>query len=164
MLLPVLVVAFGCVFNIRVRVCVRAVSGSESSLVLVFVFMLAFESVFVFVSSVTLLHPRLTTRHLGGAHQDNRTVPYEGLPLTALRPEQKEAIYDLIEEFNIYLPDIPRSHHMRRVRAYEEQTYFAWIGKCGLEDPYYFRIHSPVVFCEVSWRPLNYIIPTGYCC
>lgn len=39
---------------------------------------------------------------------------------------------------------------MQHVRKYENQTWFAWIGGFGDTDPYYFRIHSPVVFCEVS--------------
>jgi hypothetical protein len=39
---------------------------------------------------------------------------------------------------------------MKRVKAHEGETWFAWIGGYGLGDPYYFRIHSPVVFCEVG--------------
>jgi hypothetical protein len=39
---------------------------------------------------------------------------------------------------------------MKLIRFYEDQTYFAWIGKFGSSDPYYYRIHSPVTFNEVS--------------
>jgi hypothetical protein len=89
-------------------------------------------------------------RHLGGAHQDNRTVPYEGLPISAMTPAQREEIWQLVKTFNVYLPDGPLEAHMRRVREHEDRTWFAWIGGFGLGDPYYFRIHSPVVFCEVG--------------
>lgn len=89
-------------------------------------------------------------RHLGGAHQDNRTVPYEGLPVSAMTPSQREEIWELVKTFNIYLPDGPLAAHMERLRKFEGETWFAWIGGYGLGDPYYFRIHSPVVFCEVS--------------
>jgi hypothetical protein len=89
-------------------------------------------------------------RHLGGARQDNRVVPYEGCPISAFTTKQKEEIYAIIREFNIYLPDDPLLHRMDLIRSFEDQTYFAWIGKFGLSDPYYYRIHSPVTFNEVS--------------
>ena len=66
-----------------------------------------------------------------------------------MMPEQREQVWELVKSFNTYLPDGPLEAHMKRVRKYEGETWFAWIGKFGLGDPYYFRIHSPVVFCEV---------------
>ncbi|WVW83543.1 hypothetical protein I302_105564 [Kwoniella bestiolae CBS 10118] len=91
-------------------------------------------------------------RHLGGAHQDNRVVPFEGCPISRFTPDQKEEIYAIIRAFNTYLPEIPLKYKMERVRSFEDQTYFAWIGKFGLGDPYYFRIHSPVTFCEFDFH------------
>lgn len=91
-------------------------------------------------------------RHLGGARQDNRIVPYEGCPISAFTTDQKEEVYALIREFNIYLPDGPLEHRMRLIRSFEDHTYFCWIGKYGLSDPYYYRIHSPVSFVEVRDR------------
>jgi hypothetical protein len=110
-------------------------------------------------------------RHLGGAQQDNRVIPYgeykarkigneyremlntvtlEGCPISAFSFAQRELIYKIVQTFNIYLPVGPLEHRMQQIRAHEDQTYFAWIGKTGLGDPYYYRIHSPVTFCEVS--------------
>jgi hypothetical protein len=63
--------------------------------------------------------------------------------------EQKEKIYAIVRAFNIYLPDGPLEQRMKLIEKYEDQTYFAWIGKSGLDDPYYYRIQSPVTFCEV---------------
>lgn len=91
-------------------------------------------------------------RHLGGAHQDNRTVPYEGCPISAFTPEQKAKIYEIVRVFNAYLPPGPLEKRMQQVKRYEDQTYFAWIGKFGLGDPYYYRIHSPVAFCEFDFH------------
>ncbi|GHJ86199.1 hypothetical protein NliqN6_2601 [Naganishia liquefaciens] len=91
-------------------------------------------------------------RHLGGAHQDNRTVPYEGCPISAMKPEQREQVWEIVKSFNTYLPDGPLKAHMKRVKEHENETWFAWIGKFGLGDPYYFRIHSPVVFCEFDFH------------
>lgn len=88
-------------------------------------------------------------RHLGGARQDNRIVPFEGVPISKLSPLQREEVYAIVQAFNTYLPEKVLKAKMDRVRKFEDQTYFAWIGKYGLSDPYYFRIHSPVTFCEV---------------
>ncbi|ORY73628.1 hypothetical protein BCR35DRAFT_322010 [Leucosporidium creatinivorum] len=91
-------------------------------------------------------------RHLGGAHQDNRVVPFEGCPISSFTADQREEIYRIIEAFNIYLPAEPLKHKMQRIRSFEDSTYFAWIGKFGLGDPYYYRIHSPVTFCEFDFH------------
>ncbi|KAL7420653.1 hypothetical protein Q5752_004604 [Cryptotrichosporon argae] len=91
-------------------------------------------------------------RHLGGAHQDNRVVPFEGCPISAFTPAQRDEVYAILKAFNIYLPAGPLEHRLARLKAYEDETYFAWIGKFGLGDPYYFRIHSPVTFCEFDFH------------
>jgi len=69
-----------------------------------------------------------------------------------MTPEQREEVYTLIATFNAYLPPGPLAAKMARVRAHEDKTYFAWIGKYGLGDPYYYRIHSPVVFVEFDFH------------
>ncbi|CAO1624516.1 unnamed protein product [Jaminaea pallidilutea] len=91
-------------------------------------------------------------RHLGGAHQDNRVVPFEGCPVSAFNDDQKSLVYDLLAAFNAYLPQQPLQHHLRRLREYEDQMYFAWIGHFGDDDAYYYRIHSPVTFCEFDFH------------
>lgn len=73
----------------------------------------------------------------------------EGLVITSMTSEQREQVYAIIRAFNIYLPDGPLEHRMNLIRKYEDQTYFSWIGKSGLDDPYYYCIHSPVSFTEV---------------
>jgi hypothetical protein len=67
-----------------------------------------------------------------------------------MTPAQRSQIWDIVQSFNTYLPSGPLKAHMKRVKAHEGETWFAWIGGYGLGDPYYFRIHSPVVFCEVG--------------
>jgi hypothetical protein len=79
------------------------------------------------------------------------TTPAEGCPISSMTPEQREQVYAIVRAFNIYLPDGPLEHRMKLIRQYEDQTYFAWIGKNGLADPYYYSIHSPVTFSEVSY-------------
>jgi len=87
-------------------------------------------------------------RGLGGAHQDNRTVPFEGLCAQGLNPTQRQALLDLIGIFNDLLPPGPKKLFMRRVEAHLDETYFAWIGPVTDSSPFYFRVHSPVVMDE----------------
>jgi hypothetical protein len=117
-------------------------------------------------------------RHLGGARQDNRTVPFgecppcnfatqfpccdsdilhfphrsEGCPVSAFSPEQKSMLYEVLKAFNAYLPAKPLEAQLARLKQHEDQMYFAWIGKFGDKDPYYYRIHSPVTFCEFDFH------------
>ncbi|KAJ6551637.1 hypothetical protein B0H19DRAFT_950548 [Mycena capillaripes] len=91
-------------------------------------------------------------RHLGGARQDNRVVPYEGCPVSLFTLEQKAAIMRIFTAFNVYLPAGPLAARLELIKAHLDETYFAWIGGFELNDPYYFRLHSPVAFCEFDFH------------
>ncbi|KAK5733208.1 hypothetical protein LTR17_009950 [Elasticomyces elasticus] len=87
-------------------------------------------------------------RGLGGAHQDNRVIPFEGLSGADMDEMQRDSLLDIIGIFNELLPTGPKELFMRRVRKHLDETYFAWIGPVNDESPFYFRIHSPVVMDE----------------
>ena len=87
-------------------------------------------------------------RTVGGAFQDNRIVPFEGVEVGALGRAQKRAVMSLAELFVDNLPDGPAEARMREVERYLDKTYFAWIGQANDVDPFYFRIQSPVVLIE----------------
>ncbi|KAK4951927.1 hypothetical protein LTR10_009847 [Elasticomyces elasticus] len=87
-------------------------------------------------------------RGLGGAHQDNRVIPFEGLSGADMDEMQRDALLDIIGIFNELLPTGPKELFMRRVKKHLDETYFAWIGPVNDESPFYFRIHSPVVMDE----------------
>lgn len=91
-------------------------------------------------------------RHLGGARQDNRIVPFEGLPVREMTPEQQETIVKLFVAFNEYYPEKVLAHRVAEFRKYLDETYFAWIGGHEDQDPYYYRIHSPVAFMEFDFH------------
>ncbi|EDN93626.1 hypothetical protein SS1G_09493 [Sclerotinia sclerotiorum 1980 UF-70] len=96
-------------------------------------------------------------RHLGGARQDNRIVPYEGCPVSEFSADKQEQIIKLFKTFNEYYPDAVLEHRVALFKKHLDETYFAWIGKFGDDDPYYYRIHSPVAFMELDFhcgRPL----------
>lgn len=87
-------------------------------------------------------------RHLGGAFQDNRIVPIEGVPVSEFTPEQQAALLRLAETFYEHWPDGPRAARMAQIEAHLDRTLFSWIGGHGEDDPFYFHIHSPVVMLE----------------
>ncbi len=86
--------------------------------------------------------------HLGGAYQDNRIVPYEGLPCDALSAGQKRRLLDLVECFVEPLPAGPLNARLDEVERHLSETHFCWIGGTGEASTFYYRIQSPVVFIE----------------
>ncbi|ORY10728.1 hypothetical protein BCR34DRAFT_485242 [Clohesyomyces aquaticus] len=87
-------------------------------------------------------------RHLCGAFRDNRIVPYEGLLVSTFTSSQKSLILAVAEEFLLYLPDASRKLRLEQIESYFDETYWSWIGGYGDEDPFYYRIQSPVLVCE----------------
>jgi len=87
-------------------------------------------------------------RHLGGAFQDNRIVPREGLCAAEMSEGERAALLDLCEIFYAHWPDGPRKARIAAIAAELDRTWFSWIGGFGDADPFYFHIHSPVVMLE----------------
>ncbi|KAH8684526.1 hypothetical protein BGZ60DRAFT_366675 [Tricladium varicosporioides] len=91
-------------------------------------------------------------RHLGGARQDNRVVPFEGCPVSEFPADAQQRIINLYLAFNEYYPDAVMKHRLALFKKYLNETYFSWIGEFGDDDPYYYRIHSPVAFMELDFH------------
>jgi Protein of unknown function (DUF3500) len=86
--------------------------------------------------------------HLGGAHQDNRIIPYEGLRGSALSAAQRRQLLDLVA---LYVAPLPPGPHMARMEDIERHfgdTHFCWIGGHDEASAFYYRIQSPVVLVE----------------
>ncbi len=86
--------------------------------------------------------------HLGGAHQDNRIVPYEGLIVSAMSKSQQRDLLDLVEAYLVALADGPRAARISEVERHLRDTHFCWIGGTDEESAFYYRIQSPVTFIE----------------
>lgn len=87
-------------------------------------------------------------RHLCGAFRDNRVVPYEGITVFFMTAQQQQLILDIVEEFTLYLPSPARKKRKEQVQRHFDETYFSWIGGYSDDDPFYYRIQSPVIICE----------------
>lgn len=87
-------------------------------------------------------------RHLCGAYRDNRVVPYEGVLVSSLSAEQQSLVAQIVEQYLLYLPAKARELRLGDVKAIFDETYFSWIGGNGDNDPFYYRIQSPVIIVE----------------
>lgn len=84
-------------------------------------------------------------RQLGGAYQDNRIIPYEGV---RIRGAQQDRLRDVVASFLDLLPPPPFEARMRQVEAAFDETWFSWIGATDGSGPFYYRVQSPVVLIE----------------
>lgn len=92
-------------------------------------------------------------RHLAGAGQDNRVIPYAGLAADAMSPGQQELLVQLVGSFVSRMPPGPAQAKLAEARHHLSGTYFAWIGQADAGGPFYFRVHSPVVLAEYDNHP-----------
>lgn len=86
--------------------------------------------------------------HLGGAFQDNRIVPYEGLNGLEFSALQRRDLMDLVDKYLSCLPDGPRRARIVEVERHLAETHFCWIGGTSEDSPFYYRVQSPVTFIE----------------
>lgn len=89
-------------------------------------------------------------RHLGGAFQDNRVIPVEGVAVAEMPTEAQEIAVRIAESFVSLLPDGPRAARLREVRAHLDETSFSWIGGHQPGDVFYYRLQSPVLVAELD--------------
>jgi len=87
-------------------------------------------------------------RHLCGAYRDNRIVPYEGIEVGNMSESQLAVLVDILDQYLLFLPAAARRIRMDQIRSWFRETYFCWIGGFGKDDPFYYRIQSPVVIVE----------------
>jgi hypothetical protein len=87
-------------------------------------------------------------RHLCGAYRDNRVVPYEGILVCNMEDAQKSIVEQIFEQYLLYLPDKAREIRLDNIRHWFHETYFCWIGGFADQDPFYYRLQSPVVIVE----------------
>jgi hypothetical protein len=83
-----------------------------------------------------------------GAHKDNFVLSYEGVRADSFTRGQQEILLSLIQTYVGYLRPGHDRLKMEEIKAHLDQTHFAWIGRHGPDDVFYYRVHSPVIFIE----------------
>jgi hypothetical protein len=89
-------------------------------------------------------------RHLAGAFQDNRVIPFEGIRVADMPAEAQQHALAIAETFSRLLPEGPRAARMREITAHLDETWFAWIGGDQPGDVFYYRLQSPVLIAELD--------------
>ncbi|MFB6775100.1 DUF3500 domain-containing protein [Streptomyces sp. NPDC056337] len=95
------------------------------------------------------LHPG-DERHLAGAFQDNRVIPFEGMPVSGMPEAAQDLVMAIVEQFAEHLPTGPRTARLREVRGHLDDTWLCWIGGHGPDDVFYYRVQSPVLIAELD--------------
>jgi hypothetical protein len=89
-------------------------------------------------------------RHLAGAFQDNRTIPFEGIRVTDMPAEAQRLVMAVAEVFTRLLPTGPRAARLREIEEHLDETWFSWIGGHRPGDVFYYRLQSPVIIAELD--------------
>ncbi|BBA96346.1 hypothetical protein RVR_1604 [Actinacidiphila reveromycinica] len=95
------------------------------------------------------LHPA-DERHVAGAFQDNRVIPYEGIPAGELTAEQSALLRAVVADFLLLPKEPQREATLAGYDAHLDDTWFAWYGATDGSQPFYLRVHSPVVIAELD--------------
>jgi hypothetical protein len=85
-----------------------------------------------------------------GAFADNAVEAYAGIPAAELSDAQQEQLLAVAQVFAGRAKDDVAAVRMAEIRRHLDDTHAAWIGSTGTNDPFYLRIHSPVVWIEVD--------------
>jgi hypothetical protein len=93
------------------------------------------------------LHPA-DERHVAGAFRDNRVIPYEGIAATELDDSQRELLRRIVADFLLLLVEEQRVLTLAEYDAHIDETWLSWYGATDGSQPFYFRIHSPVLIAE----------------
>ena len=89
-------------------------------------------------------------RHLAGAVQDNRVIPFEGIRVAEMPAEAQQHALAIAETFVELLPEGPRAARLREIADHLDETWFSWIGASQPGDVFYYRLQSPVLIAELD--------------
>jgi hypothetical protein len=82
------------------------------------------------------------------AYRDNAIIPTTGLPGKELSGAQKDALLETITEYVGNMKEGQAKVKMEEVRSHLDETHFTWVQGTGINSPFYYRIHSPVILIE----------------
>lgn len=87
-------------------------------------------------------------RHRAGAGRDNRVLPYEGIAGEALTDDQRELMRRVFEPYLANVPDGHAGYRREIIARHLDECWFCWIGGRSNEEPFYYKLHSPVILVE----------------
>jgi Protein of unknown function (DUF3500) len=99
------------------------------------------------------LQDPLDMQMVAGAWRDNAVIPYAGIGAASLSGQQRHRLRALVATYVGWAREGHSGVKMSEVDRHLDETYFAWMGVTGEDGPFYYRIHSPVVFIEFDHHP-----------
>ncbi len=94
--------------------------------------------------------------------QDNVTMPYAGVASPEMTPAQRAQLTDLLTLYTDRLTPAHAKFRCDEVMAHFDRTYFGWIGEFSDTAPFYYRVHSPVIYIEFYHQPGVALPDVGY--
>lgn len=92
-------------------------------------------------------------RMQAGAFHDNLVAPYEGVAAGDMTDAQRNLLQRLIASYLSRAPEPFAELHLQAVLDHLDDTWFHWMGGTGDNDPFYYRVHGPVVMIEFDHHP-----------
>ena len=99
-----------------------------------------------------LQHP-FDGRMQAGAFLDNAVIGYEGVAASDLSNAQRRLLLSLASTYVGWARDGHSEAKMDEVERHLDETWFSWMGATGDDEPFYYRVHSPVVLIEFDHHP-----------
>lgn len=94
--------------------------------------------------------------------QDNAVLPYAGLASTGMTAVQRTRFADLVKLYTDRLTPAHAEVWHKETLAHLDRTYFGWIGDFSDTAPFYYRVHSPVIYIEFYHQPGVALLNAGY--
>jgi fructose-1,6-bisphosphatase/inositol monophosphatase family enzyme len=108
------------------------------------------------------IHPNEIPTHLqnlmdgrmqAGAFHDNAVLPYQGVAGSDMTDAQRRLLMSLAGTYVGWCADAQAQITRREVESHLDETWFSWYGGTGDADPFYYRVHSPVILIEFDHHP-----------
>jgi fructose-1,6-bisphosphatase/inositol monophosphatase family enzyme len=104
-------------------------------------------------------------RMQAGAFHDNLVAPYQGVAGADLTDAQRRLLTALTDTYVGWSADSSGEIRRSEVEGHLDETWFSWYGGTGEDDPFYYRVHSPVILIEFDHHPgvaFNNWVPTRH--
>jgi hypothetical protein len=107
-------------------------------------------------ATATLTREKTRDDLQAGMNQDNLVLAYQGLRAEGLSANLKTRLRGLVALYVENMREDQAQVRMQEVESHLDETWFAWTGGTTDADPFYYRIHSPVVLIEFDHqRPVG---------
>jgi hypothetical protein len=100
-----------------------------------------------------LLQNLFDGRMQAGSCHDNLVAPYQGIAGADMSDVQRRLLTDVAASYVGWAGDAHADVKMTEVLAHLDETWFSWYGGYDDVEPFYYRVHSPVVLIEFDHHP-----------